>query len=150
MVAEAVALLGVVGSLLLVAYEVRQNTVATRAEARQNMTANIAAHAMAMATSDVGDLWFRWGSGENISESELNRLRFAMIAAVRNLENVYLQVLEGVFDESALEGYGWRGSFMYGTEPFADWWRAGGRERFHPQFVAAFEAAYPILSLGQP
>ena len=62
-----------------------------------------------------------------------------------NLENIYLQFREGVIDESALNAYGWRGSLMYETEAFAGWWQEGGRLRFDPRFVEAFEADRPIL-----
>ena len=144
--AEFVAAASVVLSLIFVGLEIRQNTAAVRAQTRQDLTTTSAEFLMGMATSDIGDLWFRWAAGEDISASEWNRLRLAVITGVRNLENVYLQSTEGVIDESALNGYGWRGSVMYDTDRFAEWWRTGGRARFSSDFIAAFEIEHPKLS----
>ncbi len=143
--AEFIAGAGVILSLIFVGLEIRQNTAAVRAQTRQDLTTTSADFLMGMATTDIGDLWFRWAAGEDITESEWNRLRLAVITGVRNLENIYLQFSEGVIDESALNGYGWRGSVMYDTDRFAQWWGAGGRARFSPEFVAAFEAVHSKL-----
>jgi hypothetical protein len=146
---EVVAAVGVILSLLFVGLEIRQNTAAVRAQTRQGLTTMSGDFLMQMATTDLGDLWFRWAAGEEIDPSEWNRLHLAIITGVRNLENIYLQYREGVIDESALSSYGWRGSVMYGTDRFAEWWWAGGRNRFNPMFVAAFEAEYPKLADDQ-
>jgi hypothetical protein len=143
--AELVAALGVILSLVFVGFEIRQNTAAVRAQTRQDLTTTSADFLMSMATSDIGDLWFRWANGAELSDSEWNGLRLALITGVRNLENIYLQHLEGVIDQSALDGYGWRGSVMYDTDRFAEWWEGGGRARFSLAFVTAFEAEHPTL-----
>ena len=142
---EFFAAAGVILSLIFVGLEIGQNTAAVRAQTRQELTTTSGDLLMGMATSDIGDLWFRWAADEDISESDWNRLRLAIITGVRNLENVYLQYVEGVIDESALNSYGWRGSVMYDTDRFAGWWMAGGRARFSPEFVAAFEAEHAKL-----
>ncbi len=67
-----------------------------------------------------------------------------MVTAVRNMENVYLQTREGVIDESALVSYGWKGSIMYGSEPFRAW-LAANEVRFNSEFVGRFSEANGLV-----
>lgn len=70
------------------------------------------------------------------------RARMAMSAQLRNAENVYLQVQEGVVDESVLQSYAFT-SRRYESAAFAQFWRVE-RMRYDPLFVSAFEAANSI------
>ena len=66
-----------------------------------------------------------------------------MWGMMRNAENVFLQFQEGVVDESVLASYGWADNAVFRREGFVDWWSVR-RQRFHPDFVAAFEAEYDL------
>ena len=142
-IGETVAAIGLILSLVFVAFEIRQNTAAVRAQTRQQLTDASAEMLLAFATTDLGDLWVGYSDGEKLTESEINKVRPALVAAVRNLENVYLQYREGVIDESALSSYGWKGSVMYSSSSFAEWWITN-RDRFHPDFVQAFAALHGL------
>ena len=143
-IVELIAAAGVILSLLLVAVEIRQNTASVRAQTRQQLTDATGEFLMGLATTDLGDIWARFAAGDTLAEVEINRLLPAIIAGIRNLENVYLQYQEGVIDQSALLGYGWRGSIMYGSPAFARWWEPNV-VRFHPDFVEALAEQYPLL-----
>ncbi len=138
-IAELMAGVGVILSLTFVALEIRQNTASVRAQTRQQLSDANSELLIAMATSELGDLWIRFAQGEQLTDSQMNQVVPALVAGVRGLENVYLQFQEGVIDESALSSYGWRGSAMYDSEAFASWWRTNSG-RFNPDFVRAFAA----------
>ena len=138
-IAEVVAATGVILSLVFVALEVRQNTSSIRAQTRQELSNASAELLLAFATTDLGHLWSRFARGDSLTEAETARVRPALVAAVRGLENVYLQTREGVIDESALVSYGWKGSMMYRSAAFREWW-ASNRDRFNHEFAEVFEA----------
>ena len=122
-VAEIVAGVGVILSLVFVGLEINQNTASVRAQTRQQLSDANSAFLVALATTDLGELWGRFARGEQLTDPEKDRLGPGLVAGVRGLENVYLQYQEGVIDESALSSYGWKGSLMYESESFAAWWR---------------------------
>ena len=142
-IAEIAAAVGVILSLVFVGVEIRQNTAAVRAQTRQQLTDSSSEFLLSLATTDLGELWGRFIRGDSLTFGERYRIGAGLIAAVRNIENVYLQTQEGVIDESALLSYGWRGSIVYGSDSFAEWWQTNS-DRFHPDFVVAFEMEYEL------
>ena len=140
---EMAGAVAVLLGLIFVGLELRQNTAAVRAQTRQQLTDASSEFLLALATTDLGELWGRFMEGDALTDREMNRVGPALVAAVRNLENVYLQYREGVIDESALLSYGWKGSVMYSSSSFAEWWITN-RDRFHPDFVQAFAAIYGL------
>ena len=78
------------------------------------------------------------------SAEEQERLRFIYLFTVRRLENVWVQVNEGVVDQGAFERFQPRVGYV-GSRSFRDFWRAG-KPAFSPDFVSHFEALYPVLS----
>jgi hypothetical protein len=94
-----------------------------------------------VATSpELASVWRRWLDGETLDPDEGQMAGFAVNALLRNAENVYLQVESGAADETALIGYGFGGARAWSSPNFRDYW-AGNWDRFHPEFVIAFEAA---------
>ncbi len=140
-IAEIVAAIGVILSLVFVGVEIRQNTSSIRAQTRQQLSDASAEFNLALATTDLGVLWSRFANGDSLTDAEMARVGPALVTAVRNMENVYLQTIEGVIDESALVSYGWKGSIMYGSKPFGTW-LAANRDRFNREFVERFQAAH--------
>lgn len=139
-IAEIVAAIAVILSLVFVAFEIRQNTSSIRAQTRQQLSDASAQFNLALATTELGPLWSRFTRGDSLTDDEMARVGPALVTAVRNMENVYLQTREGVIDESALVSYGWKGSIMYRSEAFTEWLTAN-RGRFNEDFVRAFQAA---------
>ena len=71
-----------------------------------------------------------------------------MFAWLRHLENVFLQVQEGVVDASVLQSYGWVDQRQFSSTGFAPWW-SDHRGRFNDDFLAAFEMGLrPIEPTG--
>ncbi len=141
---ETLAALGVIASMVFVGLEIRQNTTVARAATRQALTETATAWAMAMATDpDLLALYdTRFNPTSALAPGD-HRAGYAMVTNLWTLENVFLQVREGIADESLFASYGWRGRTEFRTPEFRDWW-AGVRLRFQPDFVAAFEAEYDL------
>lgn len=129
---------GVVLSLLFVGLELRQNTLAVRATALNDLASGSRDYFLTVsADRDLVAATMSFMADEELDRVDVARVEMTLMALFRNLENVFLQVRTGAVDESALQSYGFRGG--YDSAHFRDWW---GRTRpgFNPDFVAAFEA----------
>jgi hypothetical protein len=104
---EVVGFLGVTASLVFVGYEVKQNTVATRAAAYQDMGTAISevwlqtAQDTVRAKSTVSGL-----GGAELGGYEAQMLS-QRIAAYRQYEVVWRQVELGILDAEVLYYFGW-------------------------------------------
>ncbi len=138
-VRETMGFLAVVAGLVFVGLEVRQNTIATRGQTRQSLNSDYVEFLMAIATSP--DLFQQYN--DQFLSGSSNAGSFAMMARLRNLENVFLQVQERAVGPSVLATYGWTDSQSLGSQAFRDWWPTR-RSRFDLGFVAELEAEYDL------
>ncbi len=141
---ETLGFLAVVASMVFVGLEIRQNTAVARAQARQFLTENHREFVLTLATEPdlLAAYTDRFPEGDGRTEAE-RQADYAMFVWLRHLENVFLQVQEGVADETFLMGYGFGGQTNLRSPGFADFWTSR-RSRFNPDFVAAFEAEYDL------
>jgi hypothetical protein len=135
----------VVVSMVFVGLELRQNTLAQRAQTRQElanssreviltMTDNPAV-ARAYATMFLPS----WGyTDTTLSAEDSLQGKWAMFANLRNLENVWLQVREGAVDEEVLATYAFDGP-MYQSEVFRTMWERQWSTAFDTSFVRIFQ-----------
>ena len=136
---ETLAALGVIASMVFVGWEIQQNTAAIRGQTRQALNTDYREWQMTLASSP--ELFQRYT--EYFGLGTESHATYAMFARLRNLENVYLQVEEGVVDETVFLSYGWGNSASFRTPQFREWWPSR-KDSFHPKFVADFEAAYDL------
>jgi len=143
-VRETLGFIGVVASMVFVGLEIQQNTAVARAQTRQSLTEIYLDFVTMLATDSIvrqGYLdAFEPGGQTPLMSSGAE---YTMWAVARRMENVFLQVDEGVVDESVFNSYGWTDNPVFRGESFGAWWDAR-RGRFHPDFVAAFEAEYDL------
>ena len=144
----------VVVSLVFVAFEVRQNTVATRAQTLLDLSQaarEIQLHLSSNPTVAAAyfDIYQQAGSlarpGNAYAREDSLAAFMTLYALVRGLENVFLQADEGIVDPDVLNRYDFV-STTFSSSAFATFW-SGNRRRFDPGFVRAFEAAN---SIGTP
>jgi len=138
-VRDTLGFLGVMASLVFVGVEIHQNTAAIRGQTRQALNVDYREWQMTLASNP--DLFQRYTEYFGLSPD--GHPTYAMNARLRNLENVFLQVREGVVDESVFLSYGWGDSQSFMSPQFRDWWLPR-RDHFHPDFVASFEAEYDL------
>ena len=107
---ETVGLLAVVGSMVFVGLEIRQNTVAARAAAYQDMGSVISGLWLnAGLNPEVASVLMRFiedGSGE-FSQMEDDVLVMTAVGALRQFEATWRQVELGLLGPEALEMFGW-------------------------------------------
>lgn len=143
------AAFGVIGSLVFVGLELRQNTDALRAQTRQGLADRNAEVIYAVAENpELARAWtLMWQrdslAGQALTMADSAQARWAMWGMLRFVEHAFLQVDEGLLPESALDGYGFRGNSNFMTRQFKPFWR-DIRERFDARFVAALEAEYGL------
>jgi hypothetical protein len=138
---EGVGLLGVVLSLVFVGVEIRQNTTAMRAATLQAVTSQVNDLNLAIATdSELAVLAARMLDGDlardDLSFAEQARLDFVIIAAMRRVENIFLQVEAGTLEQEALDRVGLS---FYANPCGRESWSLM-RGGFDAQFSAWFDA----------
>ena len=145
---EAIAVLGVVSSLVFVGFELRNNGRAARAAAYQELGVAVADAWMVKATDrELNDLVNHaravdpamW---ESFSESDRNLVDSYVMANLRLMETVYLQVDQKLLPPEALELLGW-GGFAETHLLQRTWPRVRGRVT--PPFAAYLENRAPSL-----
>ena len=106
-VREVIGFLGVTASLLFVGYEVRQNTIATRAAAYQDMGTSISEVWLETAQDTVRAKLTILGLGGAQLTGYQAQMLSQRIAAYRQYEVVWRQVGLGILDEETLYYFGW-------------------------------------------
>ena len=141
---EMFAALGVILSLLFVAYELNQSTRVARAEARNELAAANAEWNFTLANnSEIRDLWYSvfdlgLDGFNNLPQSQAQQFRALLTLNMRRFENVYFHYREGLVDESALSSYGLQVSSRYRSEVFVQIWPRL-KQSYDPGFVSFFE-----------
>ena len=129
-VPQLLSAVAVVLSLLFVGFEIRQNTAAQRAESRQGLADASREFTLTIATdAEARRVWYGMFSPELFEGREAPQFTFSdsihartlMFTNMRNVENVFLQSLEGVIDESVLNTYNFT-SATYHAPFFATLW----------------------------
>ena len=136
---ETIGFLAVVAGLVFVGLEIQQNNAIAQAQTRQALYESDHQWLISLATDPV----LREAIyGEDAIEPRSSAF-FASLSQMRQLENVFLQVREGVVDESVFQTYGWTGRTILTEQRFQDWWPSA-RHFFDPDFAAASEAEYDL------
>lgn len=139
----------VIASLVFLGFEIRQNTVAQRAETRQALADASREFILTIASDrELSRVWHAmWRpeldggrAGPHLSPADTLQAKAAMHANLRNLENVYLQAMEGVVDADVLGSYGWAGP-LYASPGFWAFWEAR-KPAYDSRFVLAFEESH--------
>ena len=144
---QAAAAVGVILSLLFVGMELRQNTLSVRATALNDLATGSRDWTMAIASSpELAAAMVDWLAGRDLDSTERLMAVSTVIALLRNVENVFLQVQAGAVDESALVSYGFGGTGGPFASPlFAEYW-AAIKGNYNPDFVRAFDAERGLVN----
>ena len=98
--AETVGIVAIVASLILVAFELKQNTDMTRAQIIQSRAETAIDLADMMVNSDyMPEIFTKAGSGAELTDAELVRYRFWIRASLRNQDNNLQQYNQGMLPE---------------------------------------------------
>lgn len=108
---ETIATLGVIGSLIFVGLEIRQNTAATEAATLQAISdthTNLLLEGDQEFNSIYGRVLFLRAELSELSPDENARINRFYIAFLSHLENTFLQARAGIVSEEVFDSYGWR------------------------------------------
>ena len=145
-VRETLGFLAVVAGLVFVGLEIRQNNRIASASTRQAL-ADATGVLLESLYSDpeLHEQYLAWRNFEMGTQADCQQTRVCIyaIATLRHHENVFLQVQDGLLDTSALLSYAFSTATVYRSGAFPALWR-NLRDRYHPDFIAAFEAEYDL------
>ena len=137
---EIFGILGVIGSLIFVGVEVRQNTAEIRGSTHQSVSEQVNELYLTIAEDErlsklVSEMMESSNLRKNLSPSDQISLDFVVLTGLRRIENIYLQYLDGILSDSAFDRIGM--SFyriQYAKETWGKY--KGG---FDSDFVSFFE-----------
>ena len=103
-VANLIAALGVIGSLLFVAYEVNQNTEASLAANRQTVIADLRDGLLVRAQSpSLAAALAAAASGGELTASQESQYRAYFYQAIKSAEGAFAQYVDGQLDREYLD-----------------------------------------------
>ena len=146
---EILGFLAVVAGLVFVGLEIQQNNVQARGATRQAMADASRDLALAISTdTELVRVWYSMWRPDSYDGRAAPRLTYSdtlqaemlMRANLRNVENVFLQTLEGVVGQTVLGTYAFSGAQAYRAPGFAPYWE-DIRANLDSRFVEAFEEA---------
>jgi hypothetical protein len=140
-IAEIVGVLGVIGSLVFVGVEIRQNTAAVRSATIMHVSDQAMSLGLALAGDDtLARLYTEAMQGRSLdSFGAEDRTRYLVLvnAGLRRVENVFLQVEAGVLEASSLRQVGIP---FYQERAARDVWEVV-RSGFDPAFASYWDEA---------
>lgn len=139
---ETTGLLSVVASLAFVGFEIRQNTSAVRSATNIAISNQVMDMSRDIATDERLSrltylMFIENVRGEDLKPEDLFSLQMHVNAGLRRIENIYLQVQDGILDKQAFDKIAM--SKYYRSNIARETWELT-RENFDEGFISHFEA----------
>lgn len=128
-----VANVAVVGGIVFLAIEIRQNNELLRSESRQALVANDVASLS--ANFQNADVFAKLVSDGELSAEDQLRLSFMFAIDLRNREFEYFQYVNGLLDEQTWLAYRHVILINHSAGPGRKWWDEIGRGIVDPEFA---------------
>jgi hypothetical protein len=140
-IAELIAAIAVLPTLLYVAVQVRQNTRALKSSTFQELSSSLSSNAEAIVSipSMVPLLVKLDAQHEPLTAEEKARFHYFMIMVFRRLEAVHIQRSLGSIDPEVIEGFQHSTVSLLVGGAGAAWW-ATGKRAFSKEFVDWLDA----------
>ena len=140
-----VANIAVVGGIIFLAIEIRQNNELLRSESRQTLVANDVTSLT--ANIENSDVFAKLVSKEELTAEDQLRLSFMFALDLRNREFEYLQYSNGLLDEETWLSYRQVILVNHSTGLGRKWWHEIGRGFVGPEFAKSVDE---LLANAQP
>ena len=138
-IVEIIGFLSLVGSLAFVGVEIRQNTSAVRGATNQAISDQVGELMLTIATDDnLARLVKRLYDGETQDQFDPvddMRLYMTIMTGLRRVENIFLQIEDGILDDRAFDRIGLS---FYRSNYGREIWEAN-KQFFDREFVPFFE-----------
>jgi hypothetical protein len=141
--AQLAANVGIILSILFLAYQIAETRELTRAQMRNAIAAaSVDRLASEALDADLAKILYRSYNGEELSGEDLFRLERWLYAYFRVWENAHYQYRQGLYDDSEFRAQreAWR--LRLGRPHVAEIW-CRMRGMHSPEFVAELEALLP-------
>ena len=146
-IAEILAALGVIGSLVYLAGQVRGSLKQARQAAIQSVVNQMSNVWTGVAANrDHADIWVRGSKGMSNLKDETEGVRFSafLLSIFRPYEEVFYYRRDGLVDDWTWEGVGSQCHALMGTPGFMDWWAKRGTW-FSTEFQAHIQKTLETL-----
>jgi hypothetical protein len=128
-----IANVAVVGGIVFLAIEIRQNNELLRSESRQTLVANDVTSLT--ANLENADVFAKLISEDELSAEDQLRLSFMYALDLRNREFEYFQYINGLLDEETWLAYRHVILINHSTDLGRTWWDEVGRGIVDPDFA---------------
>jgi hypothetical protein len=133
-IANLLAAIGVLATLIYLSRQVRQSNLLARFQARQRMVEQ--AHQELYELKNDARLRSCFGKNAHLSEDEQEILHYFLVAAMRQREWEWFQYKDGVIKKDVYEAYQEVIALHLGVPQTRRWWQTVGRIGFNQAFVA--------------
>ena len=140
-----IANLAVVGGIVFLAIEIRQNNEVLRSESRQTLVANDVTSLA--ANIEYADVFAKYAAGETLSAEEQLQMSFMFTLDLRNREFEYFQYVNGLLDEETWLAYRHVLVINHSSPLGRAWWDKVGRSIVDPEFTRLVDE---ILADAEP
>lgn len=136
---EIVGLLSVVGSLIFVGMEIRNNTAAVRGATQQEVSNQVSEmYRIIIENEKISELGVQATSSirkSELSKNDYNRYMYFAMMGLRRIENIHLQYRNGFLNENAFDRIG----MPFYRLPLLVEIREDQKHAFEPEFAEFFE-----------
>ena len=136
-IANLLAAIGVIATLIYLAIQIRQNTKAVQSSSIQNLVQSLSDTAQAAIDNEyIVPLLAKANAGpQALTEEERMRVHFWFIMTFRRFEGVYFQRDLGFVDALVIEGFERSHMSILASKSGQAWW-ANAKEIFNSGFVS--------------
>jgi len=143
-IAEVVGAIGVIGTLMYLAVELRKSTVATRQQSYHSIVTRRGEILDSfIQDKELMDIWIKAFSGGELDELDSNRCFYAMLNFMSHFQDIYMQYYAGTIEEKVWEAERRMLGASFGQPGFLSWWTEA-EQYFMPEFVEAIAGIEPI------
>jgi hypothetical protein len=134
--AEIIGVLGVIGSLIFVAFEIRQNNELLAAEARANRHVNRSenANTLFLENPHLVELVIKSNNGQQLTDIEQFTIERIFNQMLLNFQFVYVEYQQGQFDEKDITFSTMKSAF-YRNAGMPQYWKEAAEKHFRPDFI---------------
>jgi hypothetical protein len=135
-IAEIIGVLGVIGSLIFVAFEIRQNNelLAAEARAKQHDNRSQNSNRQFIENPHLAELVLKSNNGQQLTDIEQYTIERFFNQTLLDFQFVYVEYLRGQFDEQEL-GISSKKSAFYRNAGMPQYWKGHAEEFLRPDFV---------------
>lgn len=138
--AELLGAIGVILTLVYLAFQIRQNTRAIKGQTLSNVTQNVFTELVPFVGENIGPIWLKAITDpDQLTNEENGQLDAWMIGSFQSRQNEFTQYKLGALDESVWKSMHRPIEENLGNPYGRKWWRELGRPRLMPEFVEFVE-----------